>query len=142
MSGSTGSHRGLYWWRHNQEGEEGSGEAAGDVEYLGGNAVIYVIHFSRPFKHATHYIGYSAGTGEDRVERHQRNPGPGLFHALKAAGIQFEVTAVMPGDRTRERQLHRMKAASPSRGLRSICPLCRYRIRVGEPLFDGGGGDE
>jgi hypothetical protein len=93
--------------------------------------LIYVVHFERPYKHATHYIGYCADSGhDDRWARHLSGRGARLLKAVHESGIGMEVTAVLPGDRTVERRLHQIQAAAPSKGLRSICPLCRFLIRA------------
>ncbi|MBU6231704.1 endonuclease [Patescibacteria group bacterium] len=93
--------------------------------------MIYILHFNTPYKHATHYIGYTASVDslETRIGHHLDGRGARLMNAVARAGITFELAAIFPGDRTLERKLHKQSAASPSRGIYSICPLCRYLAR-------------
>lgn len=86
--------------------------------------MIYILHFSRPFHHAQHYIGYTGkDDAEDRLKRHREGRGARLLAAVAQAGITWEITAVLPGDRTEERRLHRLN------NTRKLCPLCQYLTR-------------
>jgi hypothetical protein len=96
--------------------------------------MIYILHFDKPLHHAQHYIGYSRGDGEDRLERHLSGNGSKLLRAVVKAGIKVELVAFFEGDRKLEHKLHQHCAASTSRGIKSICPLCRYLLREKQQL--------
>lgn len=83
--------------------------------------MIYILHFSRPLFHARHYIGYTGFDDlEIRMKRHLSGRGAKIMKAAVEAGITFEIAAILPGDRTEERRLHRLNNTA------KICPLCRY----------------
>lgn len=86
---------------------------------------IYLLHFSRPFAHARHYLGWSA-TLESlarRVAHHQAGTsGARLPGKARAAGITFELARVWPeADKKDERKMKR-------RGHARMCPICRAEI--------------
>ena len=48
---------------------------------------VYLCCFSEPYKHARHYLGFTAGTLAKRIERHRAGNGARLMAVIKAAGI-------------------------------------------------------
>jgi predicted GIY-YIG superfamily endonuclease len=81
---------------------------------------VYLLHFSRPFRHAKHYLG-SAVDVRERVAAHRSNQcDVKLLNAAKSVGITFTIARTWAGDRKRER---RMKG----RGLSRLCPICRRK---------------
>jgi hypothetical protein len=79
---------------------------------------IYLLHFSRPYKHAKHYLG-SAVNAQVRFEEHKSGScDVNLLRIAKAAGIDFVIAKVWPGDRNKERHMK-------GRGLSALCPICR-----------------
>lgn len=91
--------------------------------------MIYLLHFERPLHHARHYLGWSAGTGEDRIEAHRAGHASKLTAAVVRAGIKIEVGRIWP-EGTREQE-HRMKAHSERLCFRTseLCYICRYERR-------------
>jgi hypothetical protein len=87
------------------------------------NGVVYLLHFQAPYRHARHYLGWTANL-ERRLARHQAGHGSPLVAAVVGAGIAVELAATWPGDRHDERRLHRRKN-SP----RQLCPICRDQLR-------------
>lgn len=83
---------------------------------------VYLICLSRPFKHARHYIGWTAQPVEDRLEVHRSGQGSRMLRAAVQAGIKLRVVRTWEGvDRHFEREL---KNRHDSAGL---CPRCRAR---------------
>jgi hypothetical protein len=79
---------------------------------------VYLLHFHRKYKHASHYLGYSANV-ERRVKQHQRGCGVPLMRAVYEAGISFDVARVWnDGDKGLEQRL-RQQNNNPR-----LCPLC------------------
>lgn len=79
---------------------------------------VYLLHFATPFKHARHYVGFTAHL-ERRLEGHRSGRGARLLAVLREAGIPFEVAKTWSRvDRHFERRLHRAKN-SPR-----LCPIC------------------
>lgn len=79
---------------------------------------VYLIHFSCPYKHAQHYVGYAVDV-EKRFAQHKSGRGARLLKVLIANGINFEIARVWPeGDRALERQIKRKRNA------RALCPIC------------------
>lgn len=77
---------------------------------------IYLLHFSAPYRHAAHYLGWTPGPLEDRLRIHQCGQGARLMEVVSNAGITFELARVT---RTQER------ARKHAGGLGQYCPLCK-----------------
>jgi hypothetical protein len=80
---------------------------------------VYLLHFSRPYYHARHYVGFSRRV-EVRIREHRRGRGSPLVEAVCNAGIEIfvartwnHVTVVF------ERRLH-----LAGRGTKYGCPIC------------------
>lgn len=86
---------------------------------------IYLLHFSEPYRHAQHYLGFVDTSRhsfeealESRMEFHRKGRGSRLLKAVTAAGIDWVVVRTWKdGTRTEERQL---KGRSSTR----LCPIC------------------
>ena len=77
----------------------------------------YLLHFSRPYKHAKHYLG----TAEDvqaRLEQHRAGHAARLTQVVVEAGIELDLVRTWPGGRAKERQLKRQKHGP------RLCPVC------------------
>lgn len=88
--------------------------------------VVYLLHFSRPFWHARHYVGFvdSADGLQRRLEDHARGQGARIVAAARAVGITFVLARVWPdGDRGFERRIKRRKMTP------RYCPICRAKAR-------------
>lgn len=84
---------------------------------------VYLLHFSRPFGHAKHYLGHAVNL-ERRLEEHARGRGANLVRHALAAGIKFKLARTWEGvDRYEERRLKNRG------GKARMCPLCRARRR-------------
>lgn len=92
---------------------------------------VYLLHFSSPYKHARHYIGWCKDDKEprERLQEHLDERGNPLVHAASAAGADVTVARTWPGaDRQFERHLKRQKNAG-----RRLCPLCLGRMPKARP---------
>jgi hypothetical protein len=104
-----------------------------------GGLVIYLLHFSRPYRHARHYLGFTDNL-EQRLAEHRSGRGSPLVAAAVRAGIDVVVAATWPGDRSVERRLHRYKNSRAR-----LCPMCRAernREAAAEGAQGSGGGDD
>lgn len=82
---------------------------------------VYLLHFSQPFSHARHYLGYSGkGNLNKRLEAHEAGSGSRLTQVIKEAGITFTLARTWK-NKTRifERQLKNRKNAP------KLCPICK-----------------
>lgn len=82
--------------------------------------MIYLIHFSRKYKHARHYLGYASSVAA-RVKRHKAGNGARLMAVVTAAGIPWRVVRRWTGkaaDRNAERRLKENNFA------KDLCPIC------------------
>lgn len=79
---------------------------------------VYLLHFSRRYKHAGHYLGWTRDL-DRRVRRHLDRHGSRLVQVVVEAGIGVEVARTWPGGRGRERQLKKQGGRS------RMCPICR-----------------
>lgn len=83
------------------------------------NCGVYLLHFTRPVAHATHYIGWSENVPA-RIEQHLDGRGSPLVAAAIEGGGDVQVAQLWPGaNRAFERQLKNRRNA------RGICPVCR-----------------
>ena len=73
-----------------------------------GKGTVYLLHFSEPYYHARHYLGYTNNL-EARIERHKAGNGSPLVAAVVAAGIGVELARTWNGDRHLERRLKNRK---------------------------------
>jgi predicted GIY-YIG superfamily endonuclease len=79
---------------------------------------VYLIHFSSPYKHARHYIGW-AKMIDKRIQHHQHGTGARLCAVVVASGIELVKARVWEGkDKTFERKLKNYHSAS------DLCPIC------------------
>jgi hypothetical protein len=88
-----------------------------DVEQIeeGFMGTVYLLHFSRPYKHARHYLGYvtkqTKAALAERLERHKNGSGARLMEVVTKEGITFEVAKTWKGNRALERQLKKRRGA-------------------------------
>ena len=79
---------------------------------------VYLLHFSRPYRHAAHYLGWAKDV-DARVAEHQSGTGARLTQVVVAAGIELVLAWSAPGTRKDERRMKR-NSHIPRR-----CPICR-----------------
>ena len=84
-----------------------------------GGPTVYLIHFDRPYRHAQHYTGWTAGDLDARLKQHEHGAGARLMAVIAEAGIGWTLARTWQGSRARERQLKRQGGASRR------CPICR-----------------
>jgi predicted GIY-YIG superfamily endonuclease len=81
---------------------------------------VYLLHFSRPYYHARHYIGFSTNL-ESRLRDHLGGRGSPLVAAAVKSGIEIFVARTWDNASTTfERRLHRRKHDYTKRS----CPIC------------------
>lgn len=91
-------------------------------------SIVYLLHFSRRFHHARHYLGFTTRTATQRLHDHLHKKGAVLVQAAVEAGIKIKVvyTETLPtasAARLREKELK-------SRGSHlRLCPLCKDAAR-------------
>jgi predicted GIY-YIG superfamily endonuclease len=89
--------------------------------------MVYILHFDRPYKHAYHYIGFTAGglkALQERMEEHRTGRGANLMRVISEAGIGFTVTGTRKGGRREERRIKVMGGAC------RVCPHCNPNSKV------------
>ncbi|CAN5634919.1 hypothetical protein BH23GEM7_BH23GEM7_27220 [soil metagenome] len=86
-------------------------------------AVVYLLHFAEPYRHARHYIGTAENVAA-RLEEHRRGRGARLMEVITEAGISFTLARTWEGGRALERQLKKRKEAP------RLCPLCRAQLNL------------
>jgi predicted GIY-YIG superfamily endonuclease len=84
---------------------------------------IYLLHFSEPYKHARHYLGWTSGPLEHRLAGHAAGRGARLLAVVRSANITWSLARTRPGSRTRERSLKRRGGSSRH------CPMCEVTPR-------------
>jgi hypothetical protein len=109
---------------------------------------VYLIHFSQPYRHAGHYLGYVDTSRhpleealESRLAFHRAGRGSRLLRAVGAAGIDWEVVRVWEqASRSDERRLK-------GRSSTMLCPVCnegwqaRGRLSKVIPLAQAGASE-
>jgi predicted GIY-YIG superfamily endonuclease len=79
--------------------------------------VIYMLHFSAPFGHARHYVGWAKDL-EARLAVHGSNGGAKLMWYVHQAGLTWIVARTRAGTRDDERRIKR------AGGSVRYCPVC------------------
>jgi predicted GIY-YIG superfamily endonuclease len=80
--------------------------------------VVYLVHFTEPYRHARHYTGWTNDL-DSRLAEHQAGRGARRLQVITEAGIDWTLARTWQGSRQRERQLKRQGGASRR------CPICR-----------------
>jgi hypothetical protein len=90
-------------------------------------STIYLIHFDPPYKHARHYIGFTANDVLARLDEHRAKRGARITQVAVGAGCQLLlVRAWVNVERCYERILKNRHNAP------QMCPVCnprRWRTR-------------
>ena len=79
---------------------------------------VYLLCFSKPYKHARHYLGFTHDL-QSRLSVHNKGQGARLVQVVIEAGITFQLARTWSGTRKDERRLKNRKNAPRE------CPLCR-----------------
>ena len=95
------------------------------------SGTVYLLHFDQPYKHARHYVGWTARNIKRRLAEHEAGRGARLLAVVRAAGIGWQLARMWPGSRERERQIKRQG------GHARKCPLCGIRPRCLPRNADG-----
>lgn len=80
--------------------------------------LIYVAHIEPAYRHARHYLGWTADP-DGRWGTHLNGHGSPLIRAALLAGSSVTFALVGEGTRTDERRLHNRKNTA------RLCPTCR-----------------
>jgi hypothetical protein len=78
---------------------------------------IYLLHFSEPYKHAAHYVGFTFDLPA-RLDAHAKRTDAWLLEVITEAGLSFELARTWKGSRKTERQIKKRKATP------RLCPMC------------------
>lgn len=97
-------------------------EAADAAAEIAEQGWVYLLHFDRPYRHASHYTGWARNIDE-RLARHLAGRGARLIAVITDAGIGFTLARTWRGPRSLERALKRQGGASRR------CPLCGIQPR-------------
>ena len=85
--------------------------------------VIYMLHFDQPYRHASHYVGWTADLF-DRLDQHAAGHGARLVAVIWHAGIGFTLIRICEGTR------HTERAIKNAGGAVRYCPACTPRPRT------------
>ena len=79
---------------------------------------VYLLHFSQPYKHAAHYIGFAKKINT-RIMHHRNGTGARLTQVAVEHGIELITARVWEGQsRQFERRLKKGKNSA------RLCPMC------------------
>ncbi len=81
------------------------------------NGIVYLLHFTSPYKHARHYVGFTTDLAA-RLADHFNGRGARLLEVIVAAGIGAQLARTWAGNRKLERQIKNRKATP------RLCPIC------------------
>ena len=101
------------------------------------SGVLYLVHFTQPYRHARHYAGWTADL-DSRPSERQAGRGARPLQVITQAGIDWTLARTWQSTRQREQQPKRQGGASRR------CPICRaerrgptmskYRVIVSDQL--------
>ena len=104
--------------------DDGKPHKDGNI-YLDG--CVYLVHFSKPYKGASHYLGWSSNL-EARLKRHREGRGSNLIKVIQNAGIDWKVVRIWePASPKVESELKKY------RNNKALCPICApnyYRMKA------------
>jgi predicted GIY-YIG superfamily endonuclease len=86
--------------------------------------VCYMLCFTRPYRHARHYVGWTEDL-LDRLDAHAAGRGARLVEVITQAGIGFTLVRIREGTRATER------AIKNAGGAVRYCPACTPHPRNG-----------
>jgi hypothetical protein len=89
-----------------------------DINPANKPGTVYLLHFSRPYKHCRHYIGFSEQPVDVRFAQHLNGHGSALTAAAREAGIEFTIARTWNADQSVEFILKSWASA------KSLCPIC------------------
>ena len=78
---------------------------------------VYLLHFTQPYKHARHYVGFTTDL-ENRIAEHLAGRGARLMEVIIEAGLSAQLARTWKGTRTMERYIKNQKNAP------RLCPVC------------------
>lgn len=84
---------------------------------------LYLLHLSRPYRHARHYMGWAKDL-DRRLEEHRNGTGARLTQVAVQNGIELILAWASRGTRDDERWMKNKKNAP------RLCPLCRELSKV------------
>lgn len=96
---------------------------------LHGGDVVYLLHFSEPYKHARHFIGAAPSLTHvlDVIYEPAKFSRSPLLIAAHAAGVRFQIANLIEGD---ARWRARLRARKDAPAICSICREARAGARV------------
>ena len=98
---------------------------------------VYVLHFEPAYKHARHYIGWTASTDiTDRLNIHLQGRGSPLIRAAVSAGVEIQLAETYQGTRYLGRRLKRRHKTS------QFCAICRAHRGGHAHQHEGGTGHD
>ncbi len=80
---------------------------------------VYVLHFEPAYRHARHYVGWTAGDVSAGLATRLQGAGSPLIRAAVNAGVDIQLAAAFAGSRLLERRLKRWHKTG------QFCPRCR-----------------
>jgi predicted GIY-YIG superfamily endonuclease len=86
--------------------------------------IVYMLHFSQPYKHARHYTGWTQDL-LDRLDAHASGHGARLVEVITEARIGSTLVRIREGTR------HTERAIKHAGGAVRYCPACTPHPRNG-----------
>jgi predicted GIY-YIG superfamily endonuclease len=88
-------------------------------------ATVYLLHFDKPYRHAKHYVGYTALESlEERLERHRDGRGARLLAVCVENGIGFRPVRTWKF-KSAEAARQKERRLKTSGGASRYCPSCK-----------------
>ena len=98
---------------------------------------VYLIHFSRKYKHAGHYLGWAKDI-EARIGEHKNGTGARLTAVAAKSGIEFTLARYWPNaTRHDEYKLKGGRGKLRRGSLARLCPICKARKKMGSCFMCG-----
>ena len=86
---------------------------------------VYLIHFDKPYKHARHYLGYTAlESANARLQRHKSGDGAKLLRVCNENNIDYDIVRMWDCNNIHDAKVleHKLKKQHNSA---KLCPICR-----------------
>ena len=92
---------------------------------MNGKGYVYLLHFSRPYRHARHYVG-STNDIDSRLAKHRSGNGARLIQVITQAGIDFKLAKLWAFDTESEARIFE-RGLKHRKSTPRFCPICRAK---------------
>lgn len=88
--------------------------------------LVYLLHFTQPYRHCRHYLGMTTLPLDERLTRHRDERGAKLLQAVLRAGGDFVVARVW-ACKDKASAVHLERTLKRQKHTPRLCPICQQQ---------------